>query len=194
MDAGTWTVRAVENVTRRKRASRGGWAVWMAVSLLMAFCLVLLGCASEDVEVVNDPFVGPTRSFVIELPGGGYQGLQALAVREAQGRYSLQVTVMEYGDSLAVARVGDRGEFLVGDTVYALENAAEARPVARPFGNGVITQWRLTFWLDAAQAAQMAAAPLDAFKVQVGNEVHQVKLASWKAAKFRNNMALMTSR
>jgi hypothetical protein len=178
----------------REHASRGRGALALAALLLLACGSVLPGCASEDVQIVNDPFVGPMRSFSIGLPGGGYMDMQGISVREAQGRFSLMVTVMQGGDSLSVAHVGDPGEFKVGDQIVALTNAAEARPNARPFGNGVVTQWQLTYALDDAQAKQMASGPLTAFKVQVGSEVHQVSLSSGKAEKFHSNMALMTSR
>jgi hypothetical protein len=39
------------------------------------------GCVDEDVEVVNDPFVGASHRFVMPLVGGGYQGTQELPVR-----------------------------------------------------------------------------------------------------------------
>ena len=178
----------------RERSSRGRRAAALAALLLLACAPILPGCASEEVQTVNDPFVGPMRSFAIGLPGGGYMDMQGISVREAQGRFTLTVTVMQGGDSLAVAHVGDPGEFKVGDQILAFANAAEARPNARPFGNGVVTQWQLMYSLDAAQAKQMAAGPLIAFKVQVGGEVHQVSLSSGKAEKFRSNMALLTSR
>ena len=154
------------------------------------------GCVDEDVAVVNDPFVGVSRRFVMPLVGGGYQGTQELAVTEGGGRFALQVTVMDYGDSLEVARAGETSEFLVGTEIVALPVAREARPVAsRLYGmpNGpILTQWRVPFVLDGAQAARFASGPLRALKVPIGSQVHQVSLPDSKASKFQQNMALMS--
>jgi hypothetical protein len=179
-------------------ASHGRKAWWMVVCLLWLGCaLSALACVNEEVRVVDDPFSGRTRTFIVSLPGGGYQGLQSVSVVEAQGRYTLQVTVMSWGESSAVAGMGDPAEFAVGTEVLTLTSSGEARPVANVFGGPhgpIYTQWQIPFALDAAMAARFAAAPLKAFKVRVGSQDVQVSLASWKAQKFRDNMVILTSR
>jgi hypothetical protein len=179
-------------------ALSGRNARWVAVCLLCLGCaLSALACVNEEVRVIDDPFTGRTRTFIVSLPGGGYQGLQSVSVTEARGRYALEVMVMSWGDSSAVARMGDPAEFAVGAEVLTLTSSGEARPVANVFGgrNGPIyTQWRIPFALDAAMVSRFAAAPLRAFKVRVGGQDLQVSLASWKAEKFRDNMAILTPR
>jgi hypothetical protein len=166
-----------------------------ARSLLVALCLaapvpLVAGCASENVRLINDPFLGPTRGFVLALDPGGFTGV---SVKEAQSKYTMQVMVVEHGDSSAVAKVGDKTDFLVGSDILTLENTVEARPVANVVGTTVITQWQLTFKPDAQEAARLAAAPLNAVKVRVGGQEYQIAVVPTKAAKFQANMAIMTS-
>jgi hypothetical protein len=179
-------------------APAGRMARWMAVCLLWLGCaLSALACVNEEVQVVDDPFSGRTRTFTVSLPSAGppyYQGFQSVSVTEAGGKYVLALTVMSWGESSAVARMGDPAEFAVGPDVLALTSSGEAPPVANVFARMVYTQWRVPFALDAAMASRFAAAPLRAFKFRVGGQVVQVSLPAGQAQKFRDNMAILTSR
>lgn len=164
----------------------------LAVASLAVSLPLAAGCGGgmENVQVINDPFLGPTRGFVMYLDGGGYT---AVSAKEAQGKYTLQVMVVQQGVSGAVAAVGDKTDFLIGKSVVTFENAAAAQPVANQVGYNVITQWQLTFNLDAQQAARFAEGPLNAVKARVGNLEFQLALSPEKAAKVQQNLTIMTS-
>jgi hypothetical protein len=164
--------------------------LFVAISLAASLPLAA-GCfGMENVQVINDPFLGPTRGFVMYLDLMGYT---AVSMKEAQGKYTLQVMVVQPGVANAAAAVGDKAEFLVGTSVLALENAVEAQPVANHVGETVFTQWQLTFKLDAQQAARFAAGPLGAIKAHVGSLEFQLVVSPSKGAKFQQNLAIMTS-
>jgi hypothetical protein len=162
-----------------------------AVLVVAALAPGVSGCGTmENVQVVNDPFLGPTRGFIMYLDFGGYTGV---SVKEAQGKYTLQVMVVQHGVADARAAVGDKTEFLVGGKVITLENAVEAQPVANARQGGAFTQWQLTFNMDAEGARRFAAGPLTAIKAHVGGMEFQMALPATKAVKFQQNLALMTS-
>jgi hypothetical protein len=164
---------------------------WLLVLCLATAAPAVAGCGMESVQVVNDPFLGPTRGFRLFVDPAGLAGM---SVKEAKGEYTFTVMVVEHGSASAVAKVGDPTEFLVGSEVITLPNAVEAQPVSNVWGGSmVITQWQMTFKPTAQQVARFAAAPLNAIKVHVSGQEYQIAVAPAKAAKFQANMVIMTS-
>jgi hypothetical protein len=130
-------------------------AVALAAGAALTACSAFLG-PKDDVQTVNDPSLGPTRTFTMEVDPAGYTGV---TVKEAQGKYTLLVTVMHEGPSSAVGAVGDKTELSVGSNTLTYENAVEAKPLAKQSSGDIITQWQLTFRLDADQAKRLSEGP-----------------------------------
>jgi hypothetical protein len=178
-------------------APRRGWLGRRARALAMVAVVAasgatLTGCLGgmENVQVVNDPFLGPTRGFIMYLDFAGYTGISA---KESKGQTTLQVMVVQKGVTKESAAVGDKTEFLIGDKIVTLENAVEAPPVANANQSTAFTQWQLTFKLDAQQARRFTEGPLNAVKAHVGGLEFQLALPPKKALKFQQNLMVMTS-
>jgi hypothetical protein len=154
------------------------------------------GCAGmfESIQVVNDPFAGPTRQFTMMVRGdeSSYY-FHRLVVKEAQGKVTLQLFVTQTGAVDAVASVGDKAEFLLGGEILTLENATEGHPVAHATQGGLYTEWETTFNLSPQQAARFAATPLSAIKAHVAAHQFQVALDGGQATRFQANMAVLTT-
>ncbi len=173
-------------VTRRSRR----WLVPLLASATIGLAGCYFGAGNGVIQVANDPFLGPTKGFVLGLDPFGNT---AVSVKEAQGKFTMEVMVVQHGLSATTARAGDKAEFVVGSEVLTLEIAADAAPVVTPNQYGAITQWKLTFHLDDQATARFAKAPLTAIKVNVGGESYQLALQPQQASKFQSNLATMTS-
>jgi hypothetical protein len=151
----------------------------------------LLSCVAHDgtIEVKKDPFLGDTRTFSLSLDGGNWN---AIDVTEAKGEYTFAVRVAHAGASNNVGHPGDKGEFAVGGEILAFENTAEVKPAAIDAGTYFITFWKPIFKLNTQQASRFAGGPLKAVKIMVGSEPIQVELNAERAAKFQQNMAMLT--
>jgi hypothetical protein len=73
---------------------------------------------------MNDPFVGATEGFVVDLDEGRYT---AVGLREIKNVNTWIVALVQRGDSRSV---GDRGELIVGGEVVAIDRVRESRPIA----------------------------------------------------------------
>jgi len=141
------------------------------------------------VQTAKDPFVGEQRGFVLYLDNGNYT---ALGLTETAGKYALRVMLADYGDSLEVARAGQKGEFALGDGVVTLASLKESKPVASVHPNiGVFTQWQLEFRVSKEEAAQFAAQPLKAVKVDFGAKPMQLPVADKYRERIQNSVACM---
>lgn len=151
---------------------------------------VLAGCGRNgEIRVVNDPFTGPQRGFALYLDMGHYT---AIGVSEVKGEYTLEALVVQRGVADLIGQAGDLGEFIVGGEKLEFHSATESMPVANATRYQAFTQWKVLFKLTRDEAAQFAKGPLTAFKVAVGKQHFQVGLEPADAAKFQQNLAIMT--
>jgi hypothetical protein len=165
--------------------SRYARLIALPIALFVGSCVAHEGA----IEVKKDPFLGDTRTFSLSLDGGNWN---AIDVTEAKGAYTFEVRVGRSGASHNVGHPGDKGEFAVGSEILAFENTAEVSPAIIDAGSSFITFWKLVFKLDQPQASRFAGGPLKAVKVMVGSEPIQVELNAERAAKFQQNMAMLT--
>lgn len=163
-----------------------------SLRLWLPLCVTLiLGCGAGngEIRIVNDPFAGPQRGFALYLDPGHFA---AVGMSEGQGKFALEVLVVQRGVSDHVGKVGDKGEFKVGDEILTFETAVEARPVSNATRYEIFTQWRLLFKLTPEQAVRFAKAPFTAVKVHVGDQWFQLPLNQDQAKKFQGNLVIMT--
>jgi hypothetical protein len=159
-------------------------------AVLVAVVGSLGACASMgEIHTVQDPFLGPQTGFVIYLDLGGYT---AVGVSEAQGKFTLEVLVVQRGVSDLLGHPGDKGQFIVGGKLLTFDNAIEVKPVSNATRYEAFTQWKPVFNLTREEAAQFAAGPLTAVKVWVGDQWFQLELGKLESEKFQSNLAIMT--
>ncbi|MGE0547094.1 MAG: hypothetical protein AB7O24_02920 [Kofleriaceae bacterium] len=161
-----------------------------AVVLGLSTAFGCMGAGNGQLQVVHDPFLGRRQGFILYLEP---EGFTAVGVNEAQGKYTMEVLVVERGMSAAIAPIGSTAQFVVGNKILTLASALEAKPITNATPNTVITQWKLTFHLDRAQASRFAVGPMTAIKTMVGNQEYQLAITPRDAQQIQHNLQVMTS-
>jgi hypothetical protein len=160
-------------------------------ALLLSITVFLAACATNgELRTVNDPFKGTVRGFALYLDPGHYT---AVDMAQVKGELTLGVLVVQRGVADYAAKPGDKAQFRVGDKLMTLHNIDEAKPVANATRYQMFTQWVVHFKLTPAEAAAFAAAPLTDVLVSIGDLSFQMRLDEAQAAKFRENMVVLTA-
>ncbi|MGE0870845.1 MAG: hypothetical protein AB7P03_19920 [Kofleriaceae bacterium] len=162
----------------------------LAVMFGLATAFGCMGAGNGQLQIVHDPFLGRRQGFILYLDPGGFT---AVGVNEAQGKYTMEVLVVERGMSGAIAPIGSTAQFVVGNKILTLASALEAKPITNATPSTVITQWKLTFLLDRAQASRFAIGPMTAIKTMVGNQEYQLEITPRDAQQIQHNLQVMTS-
>ena len=98
-----------------------GAALWLCISIAFT------ACGSGKIQVVQDPFVGEQKGFVVYFDFGHFTGMNVVT---AQGKYTIKVMVVQNGQSYDKVVAGrDKAAFKVGDETIFLANNLTAPPV-----------------------------------------------------------------
>jgi hypothetical protein len=160
-------------------------ALWFSISIVFSAC-----ASGGKIHVVQDPFVGEQKGFVLYLDFGGFS---AFNVVTAQGKYTMKVLVPKNGqiyDSVVANR--DKAAFRIGDEIVILANEVTNAPVHGANQYTVFTQWELTFHMNREQAARFAKAPLKAIKANIASHEFTITISDSHGEKIQSNMAELT--
>lgn len=161
-----------------------GAALWLCISIAFT------ACGSGKIQVVQDPFVGEQKGFVVYFDFGHFTGMNVVT---AQGKYTIKVMVVQNGQSYDKVVAGrDKAAFKVGDETIFLANNLTAPPVHGANQYTVFTQWALTFELTRDQAARFGKGPLKAIKANIASHEFLLNISGSDGEKIQSNMIELT--
>lgn len=159
--------------------------------LLLISLIFVVACAGNgQIKTVQDPFNGPQRAFARYLDAGHYT---AVGMGEGQGKFSLQVLVVQKGDARNIGKVGDPGLFKLGEETLTLAATTEAKPVANVTQRTIFTQWMVMFAPTKEEMLKFAHAPLTAVKVTIGDAAFELMLEKDDSELIMKNAAILAT-